>query len=190
MYHISQDKRAKQSSELLFNALERLMQSKSLRDISITDLVQEAQVGRTTFYRCFDTIEDVLRYKCDQEFSACAAYLKKSVFASFQAQRKAPFLLPFMQYWYLNFSIIELLVNAKREDLIKDSFVKMIEGLRSEFPHVEIKHYNYFVEIRAAIAIALLAEWVRTNRTMSPDALVLAFEKQLLMDHDIFDLVK
>ncbi len=190
MYHISQDKRAQQSSEWLVSALIRLMGTKSLGEITVTDLVQEAKVGRTTFYRCFDTIEDVLRYQCDLEFSECARYLKKSIFSNFKAQHKAPFLLPFMQYWYLNFSTIELLVNAKREDIIKQAFFKMIETLRAEFPHVEIQHYNYFIEIRAAIAIALLTEWVRTNRSMSPEALVSAFERQLLMDHDIFDLLR
>lgn len=190
MYHISKDKRAQQSSEWLFEALARLMKIHPLKEITITDLVQEAKVGRTTFYRAFDTLEDVLMFKCDQEFAACALYLKKSIISNYQEKQRAPFLLPFMQFWYINFSTVELLVNAKREDIIKQAFIKMVEELRVEFPHVEIQYYNYFVEIRAAIAIALLAEWVRTNRNMPPERLVKAFEKQILMDQDLFDLIK
>lgn len=190
MYHISKDKRSEQSSEWVFDALKKLMAEKSFHEIKITDVVAEAKIGRTTFYRNFDTLDDVLRFKCDQEFDKCALFLKASFLEIMKTGKHAPFLLPFLQYWYINFSVIECLIKSKREDIVKESFMKMVATLRSEYSHIEIKYYNYFVEIRAAIAIALLSEWVRSDRQVTPQELVSVFEKQFIGDNFLFDLVK
>ena len=44
----------------IIDALFRLMQTKSLSDITITELVQGAGVARASFYRNYDSKEDVL----------------------------------------------------------------------------------------------------------------------------------
>lgn len=190
MYHISQDKRSQQSADWFFEALQRLMQQRLYESIKITDLVKEAQLGRTTFYRCFENLDDVLHYKCDQEFIKCSAYLHKVIFELGEYTHQAPFLKPFLDYWYTNFSIIELLVNANKEDIIRMSFRQMIDNLHKRYTHIEIKYYNYFVEVRVSVAIALLSEWVRTQRSISPLELVSIFEKQMILDNFLYDIVK
>ena len=66
MYHIKNDQRAIRSSQMMYVGLARLMREKPFNAITVTDLVATAQVGRTTFYRNFDEIEDILRMRCDQ----------------------------------------------------------------------------------------------------------------------------
>ena len=76
MYHIKNDQRAIRSSQLLYEALANLMREKSFDTITVTDLVETAQVGRTTFYRNFDSIEDILHMRCDQVFDEMIDYTK------------------------------------------------------------------------------------------------------------------
>ncbi len=48
------------------NALLELLKEKSIADISITELTQKAQIGRVSFYRNFQTKEDILREESDR----------------------------------------------------------------------------------------------------------------------------
>ncbi len=189
MYHISNDKRSLQSAQWLYEALKALMAERVYTEIKITDVVKRAQIGRTTFYRCFETLDDVLRYKCDQAYSGCAEHLKLSLLNNTPPIISHAFFLPFFKYWYTHFEIVELLIHANREDILKRSFHKMVDDLRDEYPHVPIEHYNYFIEIRAAISIAILSEWVKTHRQLSPEALFDIFTMHLSLDQYLLSFI-
>ena len=47
-------------------AMLELLKEKSISDISITELTQKAQIGRVSFYRNFQTKEDILREESDR----------------------------------------------------------------------------------------------------------------------------
>ena len=47
-------------------ALLELLKEKSISNISITELTQKAQIGRVSFYRNFQTKEDILREESDR----------------------------------------------------------------------------------------------------------------------------
>lgn len=68
MYHISNDKRAIQSSELIYNGLLECIKKKAFDQITISDLQKTSGVARSTFYRAFDNISDVLYWKGDTCF--------------------------------------------------------------------------------------------------------------------------
>ncbi len=51
--------------ECITKALIELMENKPLEDITITELVKKAGVGRVSFYRNFESKEDVLRKQLD-----------------------------------------------------------------------------------------------------------------------------
>ena len=48
------------------NALLELLKEKSIADISITELTQKTQIDRVSFYRNFQTKEDILREESDR----------------------------------------------------------------------------------------------------------------------------
>lgn len=186
MYHIKNDKRSLQSSEWLYEALKQLLNEKSFSEIKVTEVVSKAKIGRSTFYRNFDTLEDVLHYKADEAYAACGQHLIKILFEQVRSTEENKsaqrFFLPFFRYWYYNFEIIELLISAKREDILKHAFVKMVDDLRGEYPEVDIAYYDYFIEMRAAISIAILSQWVKTNRQESPEKLYEIFQHQMEID--------
>lgn len=65
MYHIPNDKRAKRSGELIYQGLLNCLKKKSFELITITDLQKESGVARSTFYRLFDNMSDVLYWQCN-----------------------------------------------------------------------------------------------------------------------------
>lgn len=68
MYHIKDDKRAHQSAALLCAGLAGSLEEKPYKEISITEVCASCGVARTTFYRLFDTLDDVLLYQFDALF--------------------------------------------------------------------------------------------------------------------------
>lgn len=65
MYHKQLNKTAVQSQHMIADALFSLMKRKHFQQITVTEICQEAAIGRKTFYRNFDTKEDVVDFKLD-----------------------------------------------------------------------------------------------------------------------------
>ena len=121
MYHIKEDKRSIRSSEMLYEGLAKLMREKDFSDITVTDLVEAANVGRTTFYRNFDLIEDILWMKNDQVFEELVRY-NQEYRKTYDGESPPHILKPLLRYFYLNSEIIELLILANRMDIFQKSF--------------------------------------------------------------------
>lgn len=172
-YHIKNNKRSMQSSRWLFEALAQLMEGKDYEEITVTDIVEKAKLGRTTFYRNFDTIDDILRMKCDEKFEELHTYII-NYFRTNTNEPKPPFTKPYLRFWYIHSNIIELLIKAKRLDIFKDSLIKLIRSFSSYFPQIQNNaiirgHINYFIEIRTSIAISVLVEWIKNDKNVAPD---------------------
>ncbi|MGL5378875.1 TetR/AcrR family transcriptional regulator, partial [Clostridium sp.] len=173
MYHKKNDKRSNQSSQWIYEALKELMKVNDYSKISVTNIVNEANIGRTTFYRNFETIDDVLQMKCDEKFfefrNYCIDYYKLN-----ESEDKS-FLKPFLTYWYDNSEIIELLIKAKRESIIKDNLRKEIDFFISSSSitdHKVITSYiNYFIEMRVSNCISILTEWIKNGKNIPPEKL-------------------
>jgi AcrR family transcriptional regulator len=158
---------------MLYDALERLMRSQPYNTITVTQLVQAANLGRTTFYRNFDEIEDILRLRCDQVFDELITYIVKYQQEDHSRSRGAK-LKPLLRYFYLNSDIINLLLQAKRLDILQDSFRERSHVLKvraAQLTQMAEEHIAYVVEIRINVMIAILAHWVKTGKRQAPDDL-------------------
>src|SRR5205823_6790715 len=54
------DQRAQRTRQIIQGALFSLIQEKGFETLSVQDIVDHANVGRMTFYRHFDNMEDLL----------------------------------------------------------------------------------------------------------------------------------
>ena len=190
MYHIKSDKRSIQSGEWIYTALAIIMQEKKYSQITVTELVEKAKLGRATFYRNFDLVDDVLRMKCDQEFSGLHAYLMEYYKSSVKTEigNKAIFLKPFLRYWYLHSSVIELLIKADKIEIINDSFVKLLKKMfsRTDSSHGVIwEHPDYFIAMRRGIAVNILIQWINNGMDISPDELADLIVNQMLESQNL-----
>lgn len=153
MYHIKQDKRAETSVELICEGLRDCLAEKSFADITISDIQRSSSVSRSTFYRNFDRIEDVLSLMCDRVFEAAFASgggeIRQEVFSQ----------------WFRNAEIIETIVQIKRGDLLFESLrrsaakFKLFEGIEQDS-----ELYNYLISIIASTMMGILVTWVEHGK--------------------------
>jgi AcrR family transcriptional regulator len=173
LYHIKNDRRAKRSAEAIYQALVKLMGEQRFAAIKVTDLVEQAQIGRATFYRSFDVQEDVLRWRCDQMLDELIPYMTR--FARSQPGIGGTSLLkPLLRFFYLDSTIVELLIEAERIDLLQGTLQERFERLGPKavalFDLPE-DYVSYWWALRAAAAVSVLVQWVKGGKRQAPDDL-------------------
>lgn len=62
------DRRQKKSREAIFNAFTSLLSEKNYNQISVQEIIDAADVGRTTFYAHFETKDFLLKDLCEELF--------------------------------------------------------------------------------------------------------------------------
>jgi len=63
------DRRQKKTRNALFSAFRSLLEETSYSAITVQDIIDRADVGRSTFYAHFETKDDLLREMCEEIFS-------------------------------------------------------------------------------------------------------------------------
>ncbi|QQE77857.1 TetR/AcrR family transcriptional regulator [Alicyclobacillus sp. SO9] len=174
MYHIKRDKRSEQSCQWIINALAQCMREKDYDEISVVELVMKAGVGRATFYRNFDGIDDVLRLECDRAFDALRVQFVDHYKSVENTDAKTVFIKPLLRYWDARTDVIERLIRANRTDLINDGIARLIEFVLSSRmdPDEQAWHrLDYFIAKRAGEAVNVLIHWVKNHKDIPADEL-------------------
>ena len=114
MYHIPNGKRAAETAALIGDALVCLLQKKSLSSLTKSEVIRQATVSRSTFYRMFYSLEDIMDYLCDRLVSE---YLRSFIQTRQGQEPKDLDLYLFaLRYWLANSSVINLLVENGLEE--------------------------------------------------------------------------
>lgn len=178
MYHISKDKRAMQSSGLIYNGLLECIKKKTFDQITVSDLQKASGVARSTFYRAFDNISDVLYWKCDTCFYEVLGKYQPNMFHS-----ELDLANHYFQYWMNHSDILELLIQINRQDIIYACHMKNADILQEKFgkiPDIHMEHGNYFIAIRTGFTISILTTWLKGGRKENADELVEIIEEQIV----------
>lgn len=183
MYHIKEDKRSKQSSSLIFSAFQSLLREKNYSDIKITEVIERAQISRATFYRNYDTLEDILRYECDQKFIALKEYIS-GYYLNHNSERNThplDLLKPFLRFWYLDSGIIELLIRINNKEILYSNISELVRKLidRVKSNPAKDPFYEYSLTIRSNVIMGILEVWISNDKNMAPDTLSIQVMKHL-----------
>lgn len=177
MYHISDDKRAQKSAELIWQGMEQCLQEKPFNKLRISDINQKSYVSRATFYRLFDSLQDVLIYECDQIYTQLAKALKSKT-----VHTKRDFFLLLIEKWMAQEVLIETLVENNLTGILYDTHMKNRNFMKAVFlkdSALSERETDYMVSLLANIIPAAMNIWYQHGKTESPMEVYRAVGKSL-----------
>lgn len=165
MYHIKPDRRAETSAAMLYEALVACLKEKPFEEISITEVVRRSSNSRSTFYRNFDELVDVLCWKCDRQFAeVLRGYVAEGVHENLG-------LLEYVfAYWQEHSEVLEILLSIKRMDVLYECFSKnsqsVMELLRG---HINLpkEEETYFLAVRIGVLVGVVQTWIQNGKKES-----------------------
>jgi len=173
LYRNSNDKRVKQTAERLFDAICELLKSKSFSEIGIKEVSELAKIGRATFYRNFDYVDDILKLKLDEQFE------ELRVVAEPELDKGPVDLFPFFDYWVEHATILEVLKKADRWDIFSSRFIsasnlKLVELSEiAGFNDIEIEYLQGIIK---GMFSAILQTWIERDKQETALQLTAIFE--------------
>ena len=163
MYHKQVNKTAVQSQHMIADALFSLMKRKPFQQITVTEICDEAAIGRKTFYRNFDMKEDVVDFKLD---ILCAQY-KEEIMGMTPAQQ----LRHHMQFVKDHADIFITLYYADVQQMVRDKFAVLLPDTMPKWTNDPVEQ-----EYRSAYIIsgveAIERVWVERGFAESIDEVV------------------
>ena len=148
--------------ESITEALLLLMQVQPFAQITITDLVQKAGVSRVSFYRNFESKEDVLLCRLDET--------ARSWWASFPEEPEN-YLFGIFTHCLALRDLIALLYRQGLAPLLWQNLRSLIGPADGDAPELAYKK-----ACLTGALFGLLSEWVRRGMTDSPEAMSALFD--------------
>lgn len=177
MYHISKDKRSVQSANLIYNGLLQCLKKKNFEQITVTDVQKASGVARTTIYRCFDNLSDILYWQCDIGFKEALHTADTTT-----ALNEMELMYKYFIYWTKHSDILKLLIDINRQDIIYACHMnnaKILEKSYGAIPELDEVNARYFMAIRTGLTISILKAWLDGGKKETTNDLIKIIEKQL-----------
>ncbi len=171
MYHKKEDLRALRSKECIYEALVRLLSRKKYTQITITELIETAGVGRSTFYRNYDTLDDIIDDRLQKEFQLFYKYIFES--SSSELELSTKLFIPVFSFWQDDSTILKVLLKANRANLLNKVFTSYIDTILKEYKVLELseRELEYSTVILSGVIQSVLIKWISTGKKESPEKL-------------------
>ena len=173
MYHIKDEKRMRASAMLICEGLAEALEEKPYASLSVTQVCAATGVARTTFYRLFDTLDDVLVYQFDQLFSdALDAYTARG--------KQEPFARVIIEVAASNKALVAAIVESGRFDLLSQATRAREEDiLNSVGVRMDKRDRRMCTSILTQVAIVVVGEWAKSGYKETPDQLYETIRREL-----------
>ena len=160
MYHVSNDLRAKKSAELICKGLEKCLEEKPLQKIRISDIYSKSYVSRSTFYRLFDSIEDIFAYECDIIRNETINAVKDKDFKDKNAE-----VIYCIKLWMKHEALIKAIVENRLIGVLYDSHMRNAKDLKKLYSYYQKddSEFNYFVSVLVSLIFTALTIYFQNN---------------------------
>ena len=175
MYHVSEDKRAVKSAELIWAGMEKCLQEKPLGKIRVADINEKSYVSRATFYRLFDSVQDVLVYECDKIFGDISAQLGKGSFST-----SGEFFLFFIQQWLIQKTLIKALAENNLTNILYATHMRNKDLIRTVFIRdtaISDNDADFLISILTGIIPSVIHVWYEHGQIETAEELFRAVRK-------------
>lgn len=171
MYHIKPDKRSQTSAADVVRGLQECLKIQPLKSVTVMDIHRVTGISRATFYRLFDTPEDVLLYQLDQMADAAVQlYEREPTLPAVKLLEKT------IAMGLENHDFIQALVENGRFDLLyqyTEKNFRTLDDVRGIFPEgMDRRERDYVISHFSMDMVASLITWNRNGRKESPSDVV------------------
>jgi AcrR family transcriptional regulator len=139
MYELKDNKKASDSQKKIYKALRKVLLKKSLDKVTVSDIKNECNISRSTFYRNFNNVSEILVVIFEYFYTQ---YISIRTTQNNQ-------LLFFFQYWYWHRDLIRILADQNR-GIIEDC-IKRNDKTLAKNP--------YLLDLKVAVFCSILCKW-------------------------------
>lgn len=167
MYYPSSNPQALRSKDMMIHSLMALMETEPFPEITITQICQEAEVSRQTFYRNFDTKEDILichlhglldEYLVDLHTLGSQPLYARYLFEHLPFSRRLLTLLWQNHLFYL------------LREVLMDYMELVQQYIPFAYPSAET-YRDYFSDFVIDTCLSVLSRWVENDFRETPETL-------------------
>lgn len=151
MVELKKNKKAFESQTRIYKSLRRLLLTKPLAEIKVQDISEECGISRSSFYRNFKNVVEVLEVMLDYFYNR---YLE-------ERENKSDQLLFFFQYWANHRDLINIVSN-QNESILKDCLKRYDKNSYDD---------PFTLDLKASLLASLLTMW-SYNKKYTPDDMV------------------
>ena len=159
MYHIPNDRRALCSADRLYQGLMECLKTERLTDVTVIETVRRSGVGRSTFYRLFDTVVDILVWHCERMIQEG---IRRAELADDRSMRTS--FLFFASAWTEHRRLLEALLENERMDILYSAhgkYMSEISGIFLTEHHMNPEQEAYLSALMVAIIPAVFQVWIQ-----------------------------
>lgn len=157
------------TKRLLLEALLSVLETKHVRDISVTELCRKAGINRTTFYKHYSTPNDVLE-ELEKEYTAQIMQLQNDQ-AAMSAEKRIEASCIFL---YENRKMVQLLIrNGMDEKMATTALIRLFQQAAVSAPeiadsHVDETDQKLMITYIVNGCYSLLRSWLTEDLPKSP----------------------
>lgn len=171
----SKDRRIRKTRRALRDALATLMAKKNIRDISVQELVDLADLNRATFYLHYKDIYDLLHQIENEVVEEINAII--DLHMPNEKREPYPFFVALMQYIEENVSLCNMLLGENSNHSFLEKLCAIIEDrcLRTWLSSYGLQNaeeeLSYFSSYMIYGYVAVITKWFRAGMPFSPEKL-------------------
>ena len=174
------DRRQQKTRQAIYNAFTSLLTEKSYNNITVQNIIDEANVGRTTFYAHFETKDDLLKSVCQELFSHIIVTTMDAAHScGLYSEQDAPHSVfcHLLQHLKKNDNNILSLLSCKSSDLFlqyfKDSMNELIKKqftLQTSGSNIDIPQ-DFLINHITGSFVEMVNWWIKGHMKQTPEEL-------------------
>ena len=165
------DLRVQRSRRLLKEALLQLMKQKSFRDIQVTEIADQAQVARPTFYLHYQSKQELLLSYVDDVFNEFYVALSVTFDSDLTDSKQQNVML--FQYWERYADILRMVIEADIHDefrtRMRDYFSQVIAQFVPNDHRTDDPRREFIIDFVSGGAYSLLTHWIMQGMPYSAE---------------------
>ena len=129
LYHMK--KRTETVKDRISLAFIHLLKEKEYHDITIVDIINEAQAGRMSFYRNFADKDDILRHYIAAVTDEWLSHTEEN-YITLTKDSLSPYIIWLLSHMYQHKDVVSILIRTEKMYLLEEEFDKRLFSRLSE----------------------------------------------------------